>query len=142
MFEFLDRRTPEVARLLYGRANDAAREYVGLAFDELSKRVAADFPNPMHWVSGDQVTFHFEDLPDFSFMVIYMLNEPVLSIQAGGRFWGFMLQRSGDVWSTDVRKPLCDPMGPQAKRLAFCLQRQYGIENVGEKIAKIRGRFR
>jgi len=141
MFEFLDRQTPEVARLLYGRASDAAREYAALSLNELSRRAATDFAKTMHWVSSDQVAFHFEDLPDFSFMITYTLNEPVLSIQAGGRFWGFILQRSGDTWFTHVRKPLRGQMGSRAKRLAICLQRLYGIGNIGEKIARARGRF-
>ena len=142
MFDFLDRQTPEIARLLHQRATESAQHYLGLLLGELKERVAADFPKPMHWTSGDSVAFHFDELPDFSFIVTYMLDEPTLTIQAGGRFRGFQLQQTSGRWWTTIHKPLRNPIGPKAQRLAKRLEQQFGIKNATDVLDKFRQRFR
>jgi hypothetical protein len=130
MLGLFDKETPRTAHLLFERAQEAQRRYGSMPLRELADRVRAAFPEGMHQASHDQVTVHYDDFPDFSFAFIYMLDEPTLTILAGGPFRGFMLQHASNRWHVAVDSPMGTPLGRKAKRLAEVFEQQLGVKNL------------
>lgn len=140
VFGFLDKETARIAYLLFDRAQDIERRYGGLPIKELTERVTADFSEGMRYVSYDQVAVSYEDLRDFSFAFIFMLDKPVLTIQAGGLYRGVMLQRSSDRWHISADKPLSAPLGRKAKKLVDIFEQQFGVRNLRKMMEERFGR--
>lgn len=136
MFRFLDRETPRVASLLFKRAQEAERRYIALDMIDLSARIMREFPKESNWISDSQVSFQYEDLPNFSFDILDMIDNRTLTILAGGPYHGFMLQRVSNSWHVSVRKPLGGPLGRRATRLANIFEEQFGVANFAKKIDK------
>jgi hypothetical protein len=128
MFGFLDKVTPATARRLFDRAKKVEARYLDVPMATAMERLTADIPEGRRFVDS----FGYEDLPDFSFAIMDLGKDPVLTIFGTGPFSGFMLQRlsSGEGWTVDVSKPAAFPIGPKAHRLAASFQRQYGRSNL------------
>ncbi|CAN7565760.1 hypothetical protein [Caulobacter sp. LjRoot300] len=135
MFGFLDKETARTAYLLFERAQDTERRYAGLPIKELAERVNVEFSKDMRHISHDQVTLHYEDLRDFSFALIFMLDKPLLTIQAGGPYRGIMLQHASNRWHIDLEKPISAPLGRKAKKLAEVFEKQFGVPNLRRVMA-------
>jgi len=141
MFSFIDRETPEVARRLFLRTQEAGRRYLRRSFPEIRTLVEADFPTERRFTSYDEVSFKYPDLPDFSFTIMVMLDGATLSVFGGGRYDGFMLQRPAhDAWHIDVTKPISRPLGRRAKKLSEALKHHYGATSPRETIERLLGR--
>lgn len=141
MFGFADKETPETARLIFIRSQEIARRFLELSFEEAGELVKRNFTPEHCYVSFDQIGITYDDLPDFSFNIINMMQDNTLTIFGGGKYDGFMLQRdgSGDRLNIDVKKPISRSLGPKAKKLADFFQKNYGATNPRETMNRLMG---
>ena len=141
MFGFADKETPETARLIFLRSQEIGRRLMPLDMAEIAVIVKRDFAPDKHFVSHDSVHLSYEELPDFGFSIMNMLDRNALTIFGGGKYDGFMLQRdaSGDRLHIDVEKPISRPLGPKAVKLANFFQKNYGATNPRETVKRALG---
>lgn len=138
MFGFVDKETPETARLIFLRSQEIGRRFLGLPFDEAGELIKRNFTSDHCYVTSDHIGVTYVDLPDFSFSMNGWLGDNTLTIYGGGKYDGFLLQRdaAGDRLNISVEKPPFRPLGPKAKRLAGVFQTQYGATDPGETIRR------
>lgn len=137
MFGLGDSATKETARRLLARVTEIETAYLGRPFVQAKDMIEADFPAERRFASHDQIGVSFDELPDFSFIVMDFVDQPSIILFGGGPYDGFMLQgfsRSG--WHIDVAKPFAGPIGPKAKLLGDVLKRDHGATDPREKIRR------
>jgi len=74
VFRFLDKKTQAVAQLLFERAQEVDRRYLSLSLTESVTQVTSEFLPHLRFVTHDQAGFRYEDLPEFSFTIMWMLG--------------------------------------------------------------------
>jgi hypothetical protein len=136
VFGLSGREVGATARRLFDRAHEVEGRYLHLSMAALTEQVAADVPEHKRSVTPGNATFSYDDVPGFSFSIMVMVDQPVLTVfgEDGGRFSGFMLQRTStaEYWHTAVEKPAAFALGVMAGRLADSFKRQFGLVNLTE----------
>lgn len=130
MFDLLGGETSRIANRLFERAQEAEIRYGKLDISNLKRLILIEFSEKMRYFSHDQVNIYYDGLEDFSFSFIFMLESSTLTIQAGGIYRGFMLQRAANRWHVAVDEPLGGPLGHKAERLAAIFEKRFGIRNL------------